>query len=150
MAEEARTQRDLESRDSEKRDEPWVQSRQLPDPDPRPGLDHRYVRSSYRGQEDNINVSQAMRDGWVPVKASEYPELKMLPDRNSQFPDSVEYGGLLLMVRPSEIGEKIAAHGDAEMKAQIEGLDRNYFREEDPRMPMLDSDRRTKITFGDN
>ena len=54
------------------------------------------------------------------------------------------------MVRPSEIGEKIAAHGNAEMKAQIEGLDRNYFREEDPRMPMLDSDRRTKITFGDN
>ena len=48
------------------------------------------------------------------------------------------------------IGEKIAAHGDAEMKAQIEGLDRNYFREEDPRMPMLDSDRRTKISFGDN
>ena len=150
MAEEARTERDLESRDSEKRETPWVPSRQLPDPDPRPGLDHRYVRSSYRGQEDNINVSQAMRDGWVPCKASEYPELKIIPDRNSQYADGIEVGGLLLMKRPSEIGEQIAAHGDAEMKAQMEGLDRNYFREEDPRMPMLNSDRRTKITFGDN
>ena len=150
MAEDTRTERDLESRDSEKRDEPWVPARQLPDPNPRPGLDHRYVRASMRGVADNINVSQAMRDGWVPVKAAEYPELKVVSDRGSQFPDCVEIGGLLLMARPSEIGEKIQEHAQAEVEEQMKGLDRNYFREEDPRMPMLDSERRTKVTFGDS
>ena len=102
-----------------------------------------------RGVADNINVSQAMRDGWVAVKAADYPELKVVSDRGSQFPDCVEIGGLLLMARPSEIGEKIQEHAQAEVEEQMKGLDRNYFREQDSRMPMLKPERSSRITFGD-
>ena len=108
------------------------------------------MRASIRGEEDNINVSQALRDGWVPVLASDYPELQIISDRNSQYPDNVLIGGLLLCARPSEIGDQVRDYANKESKAQMEAVDRNYFREQDPRMPMLRPERNTRITFGDD
>ena len=103
-----------------------------------------------RGEADNINVSQAFRDGWEPVLASEYPELMIVSDRDSQYPDNVLIGGLLLCARPTEIGDKFKELANRESEGQMEALDRNYFREQDPRMPMLPSERKTRVTFGDS
>ena len=149
MAEE-RAPRDTETRDSEVRETPWKPAPLLPQPNPRPGLDHRYVRASSRGEADNINVSQALRDGWEPVTASDYPELQIISDRDSQYPGNVLIGGLLLCARPKEIGEKFQELADKESQGQMEALDRNYFREQDPRMPLLSPERKTRVTFGDN
>ena len=33
---------------------------------------------------------------------------------------------------------------------QMEGVDRNYLRENDPRMPLLRPERNTKVKFGGN
>ena len=135
MAEETRIERDLESRESEKREQAWVQAPILPVPHPRDGIDHRWVRSSMRGQSDNINVSQALRDGWEPVLAVDYPELQVINDRDT----------------PSHIGDKIRDHVNREVKGQMEAVDRNYFREESARMPMLEAERRTRSSqFGDD
>ena len=151
MAEETRIERDLESRESEKREQAWVQAPILPVPHPRDGIDHRWVRSSMRGQSDNINVSQALRDGWEPVLAVDYPELQVINDRDTQYAENVEVGGLLLCARPSHIGDKIRDHVNREVKGQMEAVDRNYFREESARMPMLEAERRTRSSqFGDD
>ena len=152
MDDDKRTPRDLEDRDSEQRDtsSSWKPAPLLPEPNPRDGLEHRYVRASMRGDADNINVSQALRDGWVPVLTSEYPELMVVSDRDSQYPDNVLIGGLLLCSRPTEIGDKFRELAYKESAGQMEALDRNYFREQDPRMPMLRPERKTRITFGDN
>jgi hypothetical protein len=149
MAEE-RAPRDTETRDSEVRETPWKPAPLLPQPNPREGLDHRYVRASSRGEADNINVSQAFRDGWEPVLASDYPELQIISDRDSQYPDNVLIGGLLLCSRPKEIGKKFQELSENESQGQMEALDRNYFREQDPRMPLLNTERKTRVTFGDN
>jgi hypothetical protein len=139
------------SRDSDQREQPWKPSPILPVPDKREGIDHRWVRSSMRGQSDNINVSQALRDGWVPVLAVDYPELQVINDRNSQYQENVEVGGLLLCKRPSHIGDKIRVHAMEEVRGQMEAVDRNYFREESARMPMLEAERRTRASkFGDD
>ena len=143
--------RESVSRDSEQREQVWKPSPILPVPDKREGIDHRWVRSSMRGQSDNINVSQALRDGWVPVLSVDYQEMQVINDRNSQFPENVEVGGLLLCKRPSHIGDKIQLHAEAEVRGQMEAVDRNYFREESARMPMLESERRTRASkFGDD
>ena len=102
-----------------------------------------------RGEADNINVSQAMREGWVPILAEEYPELMIVSDRGSQYPDNVLIGGLLLCKRPVEIGKKIEEHARKELNQQMDAVDRNYFREQDSRMPMLKPERSSRITFGD-
>ena len=142
--------RDSTTRDAEKRKTPWKPAPLLPDPDPREGLDFRYVRVSMRGESDNVNASQAFREGWEPVVSAEYPELKVMSDRGSDYPDNVVVGGLLLCARPSEIGIEIDEHRQTEVNSQMEAVDRNYFREQDPRMPMLQSERKSRISFGDN
>jgi hypothetical protein len=142
--------RDLETRETEKRPTPWKPAPLLPNPNPREGLDFRYVRVSMRGVADNVNASQAFREGWEPVLSADYPELKVVSDRGSDYPDNVVVGGLLLCARPSEIGEQIAEYAQREMRTQMDAVDQNYFREQDSRMPLLRPERSSRVTFGDD
>ena len=142
--------RETETREQEKRDTIWKPAPLLPQPNPREGLDFRYVRASARGEADNINVSQALREGWEPILATDYPELQVVSDRGSQYPDNVLVGGLLLCSRPTEIGDQVREYAEKEAQGQMDAVDHNYFREQDPRMPMLRPERKTRITFGDN
>tara|TARA_Y100001949_G_scaffold174434_1_gene181886 strand:- start:17 stop:502 length:486 start_codon:yes stop_codon:yes gene_type:complete len=142
--------RGTETREQEMRDTPWKPAPLLPQPNPREGLEFRWVRASTRGEADNINVSQALREGWVPILSTDYPELQVVSDRGSQYPDNVLVGGLLLCARPTEIGDQVRRHAEKEAQGQMDAVDHNYFREQDPRMPMLRPERNTRITFGDN
>ena len=54
------------------------------------------------GQSDNTNVSRSMREGWMPVKAEDHPELELVSDLDSRFVGNVEVGGLLLCKAPAE------------------------------------------------
>jgi hypothetical protein len=148
--EQAPRTREVETREKTQRSAPWKPAALTPSPNPREGLDFRYVRASMRGEADNINVSQALREGWEPVLSTDYPELMIVSDRGSQYPDNVLIGGLLLCSRPSEIGAQIQEHANNEVAEQMDAVDRNYFREQDSRMPMLQPERRSRISFGDD
>lgn len=142
-----RTPRASEGRESEKREIDWKPSELLPTPNKREGIEHRYVRISARGQVDNVNFSQARRDGWEPVAAEDYRELKVLSDRSSDFPEGVVIGGLVLCSRPVEIGDKFREMANEQARRQIEAVDNNYMKEDNPNMPKF-SDRRSKVSFG--
>ncbi len=142
--------RESTNREALARPMPWEPARLMPAPDPRPGYDFRYVRAEYREKADTINVSQAKRDGWVPVKASDYPELCIDPDPDSRYPENVFVGGLLLCIRPKEIGDRIKALASEEIGRQMEGVDRSFFREQQASMPLLTPERSTRTTFGGN
>ena len=146
---DSRTPRSSEDRDSQKRTTTWSPSSLLPDPDPRPGLEFRYVRATSRGEVDNINLSRALREGWEPVQSSDYPELRVMSDRGSEFPDGVVIGGLVLCVRAKELGDQAQVHKDQEVRNQMEAVDQNYLRSQDSRMQKF-SDKNTRVTFGDN
>ena len=143
-------EREVETRETQRRDTPWKPAPLTPAPNPREGLEFRYVRASMRGEADNINVSQALREGWEPVVASDYPELMIVSDRESQYPDNVLIGGLLLCSRPSEIGDQVREYAKKEVAEQMDAVDRNYFREQDSRMPLLKPERSSRVTFGDD
>lgn len=148
----ARSTRGTTTRESELRSKPWSPAPLLPNPDPREGLDFRYVRIGYRESADSLNLSQALRDGWEPVKATEYPELaaNVINDPNRRFPDNVEFGGLLLCARPVYIGEQMKQIGKKEMNDQIEAVDRNWMREQHPGMAKQVIERNTRVSkFGD-
>ena len=100
------------------------------------------------GQSDNKNVSSRIREGWEPVKASDHPELQIMSDRDSRFPDNVEVGGLLLCKTATE--NVTARKGYYEKRAtdQMTTVDNNCLRENDPRMPLSRPERRTRTTFG--
>ena len=150
MADYERTPRSQETRveDVRPRDDSWVPSSILPVPDPQDGWVFRWIRTSIMGQSDNPNVSKKFRDGWVPVKVEDHPELKTLSDINSQFKGNIEQGGLLLCKAPKEKMDARNAHYQEIAKQQMESVDSNYMRENDPRMPLLSPEKSTRTTFG--
>lgn len=135
---------------SDERPTSWKPPELLPTPEPRDGYEYRWVRSAMLGQLDNVNVSSKFREGWEPVPASEVPELKILNDHGSRFPDNIEVGGLILCKCPAEIMRQRREHQTQKAMGQIEAVDRNYLREGDPRMPLLKPERRSRTSrFGD-
>ena len=143
-----RTPRTAQTRETGERKRSWQRQSMLPTPEPRDGLKFRWVRTSTLGQGDMTNVSRRFREGYVPVKATEFPELHIMSDVDSRFPDNIEVGGLLLCASPAEIAED-RIHGQVdEARQQMEAVDRNYMRESDPRMPVLAPERSSRTTFG--
>ena len=145
-------ERTLESRmtreDEVREDDSWVPSSVLPTPDPQDGWRFRWIRTSVLGHPDNTNVSQKFRDGWVPVKREDHPELKIMSDINSQFEGNIEQGGLLLCKAPEKKMKARTDHYEGVAKRQMESVDSNYMRENDPRMPLMRPERSTRTTFG--
>ena len=144
-----RTPRTEETRDKTARKRTWERPSALPTPEPRDGIMFRWIRTSTLGDTDNRNVSMRFREGYTPVMASDYPELRVISDRDSQFPDNIEIGGLLLCSIPAEIVEDRSAQMAEKARQQMDSVDRNYLRENDPRMPMLRPERESRTTnFG--
>lgn len=144
-----RTPRTQETREKSARKRTWERPSALPTPEPRNGLAFRWIRTSILGETDNRNVSMRFREGYTPVQASEFPELKVISDRGSQFPDNIEIGGLLLCSIPAEIVEDRNEQMADKARQQMDSVDRNYLRENDPRMPLLRPERESRTTnFG--
>jgi hypothetical protein len=142
-----RQPRALESRERDQRPAAWRPPETLPQPDPRPGWTHRYVRLSTLGTADPSNISSKLREGYEPCKAEDYPEMMVHATTEGRFKGGIEVGGLLLCRIPAEFMVQRAAYYANQNKAQLESVDNNFMRENDPRMPLF-AERSTKVSFG--
>src|SRR5262249_21716037 len=142
-----RTPRELETRERVSRAVFWKPPTTLPDPHPRPGLVHRWVRISTLGQPDPGNVSASFQEGWEPVRAADYPELDFRPDRDSRYPDNVEIGGLLLCAAPVELMRQRADHYAQLTKRQMQAVNDQLDREQDPRLKTMVRSHQTTVGF---
>lgn len=100
------------------------------------------------GQADPVNVSQAFREGWVPVVATEYPELKILSDHGSRWPESIEVGGLLLCSAPASLITRRQEHYRGMAKAQMKSVNDQLESEEDPRMRTMFREHYSTVSRG--
>lgn len=143
-----RASRELSTRETSQRPAKWAPPQLLPDPNPEPGYVFRWVRLSTLGNADPTNISSKLREGWEPVKASDHPEIRLFGNtENARFPDSVEVGGLLLCKIPAEFMEQRDAYYRNQAESQMNSVDNNFMRENDPRMPLF-RERSSKVTFG--
>ena len=142
-----RNAREVDSRAMTQRPEAWRPPETLPMPEDRPGWKHRYIRTSTLGVADPSNISSKLREGYEPCKAEDYPELMMHATVEGRFKGGIEIGGLLLCRIPEEFLKQRADYYDKQNKSQIDSVDNNFLRENDPRMPLF-SERKTKVTFG--
>lgn len=146
---EQRTKRDAESREVEQRpSDSWIPASVLPNPAPQDGWVFRWVRTSTLGHADNTNVSQKFREGWVPVKAEDHPELEVMSDIDSRFKGNIEIGGLLLCKAPEAKIKQRGEYFEQMASTQMESVDNNFLKQNDPRMPVLSPERSTRTTFG--
>lgn len=148
MANPGRTPRTVDTRSQSVRQAAWESPSVLPDPLPREGFVHRWVRLSAGGQIDPTNMNARMREGWVPVVATEYPEIQNIIPEEGRFSDNIVIGGLILCRAPID---RMQARDEAHKRlaaSQIEAVDNNFLRESDPRMPVLRPERTSRVTMG--
>ena len=143
-----RTPREQNTRDKTERKRSWSRPSALPTPEPRDGYKFRWIRTSLMGNSDNPNVSTRFREGYVPVKAADHPELQLITDMDSRFKENIEVGGLLLCAIPDEIAEDRIEQQLAQSNRQMEAVDNSYMRQSDPRMPVLKPERQSRTSFG--
>lgn len=142
-----RLARELDTRVETKRPESWAPASGLPEPDRQPGYAYRWIRVAALTQSDAKNVSAKFREGWEPVRVEEQPKLRFLADPDSRFKDNIEVGGLLLCKIPSDFMVQRRKYFSDMNRAQIESVDNNFMREDDPRMPLF-RERRSTTSFG--
>ena len=141
---DARTSRDLSSRDKSARIV-YTPSSTLPDPTPEPGYTYRWIGTHVLGVSNPTNVSSKLRDGWVPVKAVDHEELMLVGNEKT---GNVEIGGLMLCKMPTERAQAIADYYNNAAQANMESVDNNFMRQQDPRMATLFSERKSTSTRG--
>jgi len=144
---ENRIDRELQTREKTVRKKSWQRPETLPSPTPEDGYSYRWVRVSTQGNTDATNVSSKLREGWEPVKAVDHPEITLVTIENERFSDNVIIGGLMLCKAPTELVEERNDYYNTQTKSQMNAVDNNFMRENDPRMPLF-NDRKTKVTFG--
>lgn len=143
-----RAPRETQTRENTERKKAWAPASRVPQPLQNDQYAYRWIRTSSLGQPDNTNVSAKFREGWEPVSAEDHPELQVMSDIDSRFQGNVEVGGLLLCKNSKENMEARKEYYSEMAQRQMESVDNNYMRENDPRMPMLRPERSTKVTFG--
>ena len=143
-----RNSRNTETREESKRKVSWTRPSMLPTPEPKDGIEYRWIRTSTLGNSDNTNVSSRFREGWTPVRKEDHPNLQVVSDIDSRFTDNIEVGGLLLCQNSTE---NVQARRDAQLRQaenQMDAVDNSYLRNSDPRMPVLKPERSTRNSFG--
>ena len=138
-----RTNREITSREKTAR-YVYTPSSTLPDPTPEPGYVYRWIATHIMGQSDPTNVSRKMREGWVPVKAVDHPELML---EGSEKTGNVEIGGLMLCKQPVEQAKARDEYFTKQAQDQMESVDNHFMRNNDPRMPLF-SDRKSTVSRG--
>jgi len=87
------------------------------------------------------------REGYEPVRLEDHPEMAYIVDDPSKISGNVEIGGLMLCKIPREKTDARQAYYDELNRKQIQSVDNNFMRENDPRMPLF-SEKRTEVSFG--
>jgi len=138
-----RANRDVTSREKTAR-YVYTPSSTLPDPTPEPGYVYRWIATHIMGQSDPTNVSKKMREGWVPVKAVDHPELML---EGNDKTGNVEIGGLMLCKQPIEQARARDEYFAKQAQDQMDSVDNHFMRNNDPRMPLF-SDRKSTVSRG--
>jgi hypothetical protein len=141
--------RENETRAAKARKTTWRPPSLLPTPDAQDGYKFRWVRVGSRGTPDHKNASARFREGWEPVNAKDHPELLVVSDSHgTSFQDGVEIGGLLLCKTSAENVDARREYYANMAESQMASVDNNFMRENDPRMPLLRPERKSKLSFG--
>ena len=147
IAADERTPRETVSREADERTKSWEPPQVLPDPAPQDGWVFRWIRTSIMGNQDNVNASKRFREGWEPVRAEDHPEMMMASDRGSDYVGNIEVGGLLLCKTSADNFKARSEYYANLAHQQNDAVNRNFMREDDPRMPKI-NESSTRVTFG--
>ena len=140
--------RKTETREQVTRKRGWVPPSNLDAPEPPEGYPHRWVRSEYRGQQDEKNVIGRLRSGYELVRADEYPDRMDLPSiEDGKYKGVIGTGGLILMRCPVEVKEDRDEYFRNLTNDKTNAIEQDLHKDEHPAMP-IHQERQSRVTFG--
>ena len=146
-----RTPRSADTRAKKEARKPWSPPSTLDTPPAPEGYTYRWIRAEIVGQEDRKNISSRLSEGFDLVRSDE------LDDVNTDLFDTIQQGkhagvvargGLLLAKIPNETREERNSYFAARAQTQQDAVDNDLMRESDPSSPILNPERKSKVTFG--
>jgi len=145
----SREPREAQTREETQERKPWAPPSALDAPNPPEGYTHRWVRMEVRGQDDRKNVMARLREGWVPVRADEYPEFDSPIVDKGKFEGVIGVGGLILCRMPIETVRERAAYFAQKTQGQMDAVDNDMMKEGNhPTMSINRPDRQSRVTIG--
>ncbi|OUU63981.1 MAG: hypothetical protein CBC24_08385 [Candidatus Pelagibacter sp. TMED64] len=145
-----RQSRDSQSREETKRNVDWKPPSALDAPEAPIGYKHRWIRESVLDYDDKNNVFKRRREGYELVRAEDYPDFDAPVVDEGKNAGVIGTGGLLLARVPEEIVEKRKEYFEKKTQTQMEAVDRDWMRENNPVMPKSKPQRNSNVSFGKN
>ena len=143
-----KTPRSAETREKSTQRKPWAPPSSLDAPPPPEGYIHRWVRVEAGGADDRKNYSARLREGFEPVRAEEYPDFHLPTIQDGKHAGIIGVGGLILCRIPLETVQERNAYYRRMAQDQLQAVDNDLMRENNPIMPINKPDRRSNVTFG--
>jgi len=145
--EQDKTSRASQTRSKTERPKVWTPPSSLDAPPAPDGFRHRWIRAESLGFQDTKNVSARLREGFVLVRADEYPDSQYPVITDGKYAGVIGVGGLLLARISEEIAKQRAAYIDNLSRGQDEAIEHDLMREQHKSMP-INVDRQSRVTFG--
>jgi|TARA_R110000803_G_scaffold29762_4_gene67675 hypothetical protein len=136
-----------ETRETETRRKPWAPPSHLAAPPAPEGFVHRWIRLSMRGEEDKMNVTSKLREGWEPVRKDEYPHFECGVIDDGRYEGIIGQGGLMLCRIPEQTALERNEYYGVRTREQMTAVDQDLMKEQHPSMP-IHNDRQSRVTFG--
>lgn len=148
MTADTRNKRDDDKREITHRKKTWAPASILPDPTPIDGWTFKYIRKAVMGEQDPVNVSKSIREGWEPCQLENHPELQLAVDNEAKTSGLVEIGGLILCKMPSELFQSREEYFANIGNEQVRAMENQAMSAQDPRMATMFNERKSNVTFG--
>ena len=136
-----------QTRSKTERPKVWTPPSSLDAPPAPKGFRHRWIRAESLGFDDTKNISGRLREGFVLVRADEYPDSDYPIVSSGKYSGVIGVGGLLLARISEEIAKQRAAYQDKLTEGQDEAVETNLMKEQHKSMP-INVDRQSRVTFG--
>jgi len=146
-----RTPRSADTRAKKEARKPWSPPSTLDTPPAPEGYTYRWIRAEIVGQEDRKNISSRLSEGFDLVRSDELDNIDL--DRfdtiqQGKHAGVIARGGLLLAKIPNETREERNSYFAQRAQTQQDAVDNDLMRESDPSSPILNPERKSKVTFG--
>ena len=143
-----RSSRETQSRERTERKMEWRPGTALDAPEPPIGYVHRWIRESVMEFDDKTNVHKKRQEGWDLVRAEEYPDYVGPVVDEGRNAGVIGVGGLVLARIPVELADQRNQHYQGVTQQQMDAVDRDWMRENNPAMPKLAPQRKSSVSFG--
>ena len=143
-----RKAREEDTREKTTQRKPWTPPSRLDAPPAPAGYKHRWIRAEAAGIEDRINVSGKIREGYELVRSDEYPDFPIPTVEDGRYAGIISVGGMLLARIPEEIADQRNTYYSRKAQNQMDAVDNDWMKDNNPAMPKLNPQRKSSVSFG--